>query len=169
VLTANGAVNDPSATISYQWQRDEADIFSATSSAYTVAEIDEGHTIRVVETATAGSASATSTSDPTALITDMTLGFTSSASVNNTAPKTGDILSAINGPLNDDDANVTGYQWQQRVGGVWSAADVHGGLDQRLPRAPRDRDGDRYRRGLNGVGVAVDVGGREVREYIRQT
>src|SRR5262245_41158 len=128
VLTADGAVNDPLAVISYQWQLDGADILGATSSAYTVAETDEGHTIRVIETATAGGATATSTSDPTLSVTDITLGFTSGASINNTSPKEGDVLRAINGSLNDGDAGVTGYQWQQQVGGVWT--DIVGATSQ---------------------------------------
>src|SRR5262245_51330332 len=127
-LTADGAVNDPLAVISYQWQLDGADILGATSSAYTVAETDEGHTIRVIETATAGGATATSTSDPTLSVTDITLGFTSGASINNTSPKEGDVLRAINGSLNDGDAGVTGYQWQQQVGGVWT--DIVGATSQ---------------------------------------
>src|SRR5947209_9164633 len=51
-------------------------------------------------------------SDLTA-VADITLAFTAASSINNTAPKQGDTLTAVNGTLNDSDASVTGYQWQE--------------------------------------------------------
>jgi len=48
-------------------------------------------------------------------VTDITLGFTSGASIDNTAPREGDTLFAVNGSLNDADAFVTSYQWQQNL------------------------------------------------------
>src|SRR5262249_4675593 len=97
VLTADGAVNDPTAVITYQWQfnvtgNDWADIVGATSSTYTVAEADEGHAIRVLESATAGGATATSTSDPTLSVIDIELAFTSQASIAGAAQE-GQVLS----------------------------------------------------------------------------
>ena len=91
------------------------DIFGETNQTYTVTEADEGNALRVVETATDGGTSATSTSDPTAAVTDITLGFTSGASIDNIAPREGDTLFAVNGSLNDADAFVTSYQWQQNL------------------------------------------------------
>src|SRR5262245_62826370 len=89
LLTALGEVDDPMATITYQWQENISgtwtDILGATSQTYTVIEADEGNALRVVETATDGSTSAMSTSDPTAAVTDITLAFTSAASIDNTA------------------------------------------------------------------------------------
>jgi hypothetical protein len=61
------------------------EVAGATNQTYTVTEPDEGNALRVVETATDGGTSATSTSDPTAAVTDITLGFTSGASIDNTA------------------------------------------------------------------------------------
>jgi hypothetical protein len=124
LLTALGEVDDPMATITYQWQESIngtwTDIPDATSLTYTVIEADEGNALRVVETAPDGGTSATSTSAPTAAVTDITLAFTSDASIDNTAPRVGETLSAVNGSLNDTDASVTSYQWQRSINGTWT-------------------------------------------------
>ena len=102
LLTALGQVDDPTATITYQWQENISgtwtDILGATSLTYTVVEANEGNILRVVETATDPSEvppSETSTSAPTAAVTDITLGFTSGASIDNNAPRVGETLSAV--------------------------------------------------------------------------
>src|SRR6202043_2960214 len=114
VLTAvNGTLNDSDAAVTgYQWTRDGVNISGATASTYTVTEADETHVLRVVETATDsdGGPSTTSTSAPTAAVSDITLAFTTTASISDTAQE-GQVLSAVNGTLNDSDASVTGYQW----------------------------------------------------------
>jgi hypothetical protein len=131
LLTALGEVDDPTATITYQWQENIngtwTDIPGATNPTYTVIEADEGNALRVVETATDGG-TAMSTSDPTAAVTDITLAFTSAASIDNTAPREGDTLSAVNGSLNDADASVTSYQWQRSINGTWT--DIPGATSQ---------------------------------------
>jgi hypothetical protein len=103
LLTALGEVDDPMATITYQWQENISgnwtDIPGETNPTYTVIEADEGNALRVVETATDGGTPAMSTSDPTAAVTDITLAFTSGASIDNTAPREGDTLSASMGRL----------------------------------------------------------------------
>ncbi len=87
-------------------------ITGATNATYTVQEADEGKTITVRETATDsdGGPSTTSTSAATAAVTDITLAFTSAATISGTARKP-PILTAVNGTLNDSDAAVTGWQW----------------------------------------------------------
>ena len=113
-LTAvNGTLNDSDASVTgYQWTRDGVNITGATASTYTVAEADETHVLRVVETATDsdGGPTTTSTSAATAAVTDITLAFTTAASITGTAQE-GQVLTAVNGTLNDSDASVTGYQW----------------------------------------------------------
>jgi hypothetical protein len=144
LLTALGEVDDPMATITYQWQENISgswtDISGATSPTYTVVEPNEGNTLRVVETATDLSEvppSETSTSDPTAAVTDITLEFTSGASINNTAPREGDTLTAVNGSLNDADASVTSYQWQRSINGNWT--DIPGATSQTYTVVGDDR------------------------------
>src|SRR5207248_2766277 len=76
VLTAvNGTLNDSDAVTGYQWTRDGVNISGATSQTYTVVEADEGHLLRVVETATDsdGGPSTTSTSAPTGAVADQAI------------------------------------------------------------------------------------------------
>src|SRR5262249_59423060 len=81
-----------------------------------------GEQPRVLGTAAdgAGGPTVTSTSAATTAVTDITLAFTSAASINNTSPKEGDTLTAVSGTLNDGDAAVTGYQWQELISGTWT-------------------------------------------------
>src|SRR4029077_2323849 len=135
VLSAvNGTLNDSDAAVTgYQWQSSSnggatwSNIASATSASYTAAEADEGHLLRVVETATDsdGGPSTTSTSAATGPVSDITLAFTSQASISGTA-KEGSVLSAVNGTLDDSDAAVTGYQWQISADGSTNWSNIGG-------------------------------------------
>src|SRR5207302_2480012 len=78
---------------------------------YTVAEADETRQLRVVVTSTDPDSTTTSTaSTATAAVTDITLAFNTAASITGTAQE-GQVLTAVNGTLNDSDAAITGYQW----------------------------------------------------------
>jgi hypothetical protein len=124
VLSAvNGTLNDSDAAVTgYQWTRDNVNISGATGSTYTVTETDETHLLRVVETAidSDGGPSTTSTSAPTAAVTDITLAFTTAASISGTAQE-GQVLTAVAGTLNDTDATISSYQWYVDVFGVATA------------------------------------------------
>jgi hypothetical protein len=113
-LTAvNGTLNDSDAAVTgYQWTSDGVNISGATGSTYTVTEADEGQLIAVVETAgdSDGGPSTISTSAPVGPVSDITLAFASVASISGNAQE-GQVLTAVNGTLNDSDAAVTGYQW----------------------------------------------------------
>jgi hypothetical protein len=114
VLTAvAGMLNDSDAAVTgWQWTRDGVNLSGATASTYTVIEADEGHVLRVVETATDadGGPATTSTSAPTSAVSDITLSFTSAAAISGSAQE-GHVLTAVAGTLNDPDASITSYQW----------------------------------------------------------
>jgi hypothetical protein len=136
-LTANAATNDADATIHYQWQRSDDGSFSVghitpigtDSSTYVVQESDEGAKIRVVATTSDSdnTSTASATSSATSTVIDKVLAFASAASISGTALE-GQTLTAINGTLNDNDAAVTGYQWQSFYGGAWH--DITGATSQ---------------------------------------
>jgi RTX calcium-binding nonapeptide repeat (4 copies) len=124
-LAANAATNDADAAIHYQWQElisgTWTDIGGATSQTYGVTEANEGHQIRVRAWTSDpdNSSTANVTSAATATVTDITLAFTSAASISGGAHE-GHTLTAVNGTLNDADAAVTGYQWQELISGTWT-------------------------------------------------
>src|SRR5205085_1204575 len=88
-----------------------------------------GRFLRVVETATDsdGGPSTTSTSAAIGPVADITLTFTTAASITGTAQE-GSVLAAVNGTLNDSDASVTSYQWQSAAtsGGTYSNITTNG-------------------------------------------
>ena len=115
-LTANATTNDVDATITYNWYNSADNYRTAigTGSTYVVKEADEGFQIHVV--ATTSDPDNSSTSAATNTVTDITLAFTSAASITGTAQE-GQTLTAVNGTLNDSDAAVTSYQWQKSTDG----------------------------------------------------
>src|SRR5262249_30986614 len=126
-LTAvNGTLNDADAAVtSYQWQElisgTWTNIFGATSQTYLVTEANEGHPIRVQETADGdGRPSLASPSAATNTMPDLTLALNDAPPIDNGTPKEGQTLTAVNGTLNDGDAAVTGYQWQELISGIWT-------------------------------------------------
>ena len=128
----DGTLNDSDAAVTgYQWQISAdgstgwTDIATATSSTYTPIETDEGQFLRVVETAhdSDGGPNTTSTSAATLAVADITLAFTSAASISGTA-KEGTAADRGDGTLNDSDAAVTGYQWQISADGSTGWTDI---------------------------------------------
>jgi hypothetical protein len=113
-VLSGAATNDADTTLTYQWQRDSADITGATGSTYTVVEADEAHALRVVVTShdTDGSGT-TATSAATAAVIDVAPTL-SAVTIASTAHE-GGTLTATGGTPNDADATVT-YQWQRDTG-----------------------------------------------------
>ena len=103
-LTAHANVNPTTATVSYQWKKDGADISGATSATYNATEAGE---YTCVITATQGSCSKSAT--PNATTVTVSTPSAGNVTVNNLA-----ICSGSNAQLT---ANVTGstgtlsYQW----------------------------------------------------------
>src|ERR671923_42656 len=145
-----GTLNDSDAAVTgYQWTRDGTAISGATSATYVAAESDEGATLRVVETATDsdGGPPTTSTSAATSAVSDITLAFTTAASITGTAQE-GQTLSAVDGTLNDSDAAVTGYQWTRdgtaitgATAATYVAAETDEGATLRVVETASDSDG----------------------------
>jgi uncharacterized protein YcsI (UPF0317 family) len=119
-LTANATANDADAVVAYQWQSltgsTWSNISGATGSAYTAAEADEGHQLRVVATSTDSDGSGTTaTSAATAAVVDITPAL--SVTISGTAQE-GQTLTAT-AVANDADA-IVAYQWQSLTGSTWS-------------------------------------------------
>ncbi|HKP25431.1 MAG TPA: hypothetical protein VJV39_16305, partial [Dongiaceae bacterium] len=116
ILTANFGDDDPdgpASGVSYQWQRDGADIGGATGSTYTLVAEDVGAQITVVVTYTDGQGFAeTIESDPTAAVVAVDDGD-ATVSISGTAAEH-QVLTANFG---DDDpdgaASGVSYQWQR--------------------------------------------------------
>src|SRR5205814_1374858 len=151
VLTAvNGTLNDSDAAVTgYQWTRDGVNISGATSSTYTVAEADEGHLLRVVETATDsdGGPSTTSTRDRKSVRGGNERGSRTAASTSSTDQE-GQGLSTGNGTRYDSDAAVTGYQWTRdgvnisgATSSTYTVAEADEGHLLRVVETATDSDG----------------------------
>src|SRR5207237_248477 len=114
VLTAvNGTLNDSDASVTgYQWTRDGVNISGPKSTSLTAPQVDETHLLRLVSTATDAHRGPSPSPSTTLFrsVTDITLAFNTAASITGTAQE-GQVLTAVNGTLNDSDASVTGYQW----------------------------------------------------------
>jgi hypothetical protein len=113
----------------YQWQIFDAGTgqwvdgsgTGVNSANYIPSEQDEGHALRVSLSFTDALLNTDHTTVSAGIVTDITLAFTSAASISGTAQE-GTVLTAVNGTLNDSDASVTGYQWQISANGTsgWS-------------------------------------------------
>jgi hypothetical protein len=122
-LTAIAVANDSDATITYHWQvlngATWSNIAGATGSTYTVTERNEGHELRVVATSTDSDGSGTTaTSAPTNPVIDVTpmISVTERG-----VPQEGRTLTATVHVTSDGDQGTTAYQWQELIGGTWTA------------------------------------------------
>ena len=122
ILTARANVTSDGdgGTTVFQWQRligtTWTNIAGATGATYQIVEQDEGSHLRVTSTFTDDTGqTASATSAATATVLDVTP--TLSVSISGVA-QDGQTLTAT-ALANDADA-VVSYQWQQRVGGVWT-------------------------------------------------
>src|SRR6202035_2784039 len=127
LLTATpviGDSDDASAAVSYQWQEKIAGVWTnisgANAATYTVTEANENHPIQVLASFTDDTGvlvSATSTAATAAVVDNSSL----SVSIDNTAPKDGDLLTATPVIGDSDDASAAvSYQWQEKIAGVWT-------------------------------------------------
>ena len=103
-----------SATFTYQWLADDADIGGATASNYTLADDDEGKTIKVqVSFTDDGGNDESLTSEPTAAVAENEPAGPPPAPQNLTAVVNGDGHIVLSWEAPDDDS-ITGYQILRR-------------------------------------------------------
>jgi hypothetical protein len=127
----------------YAWQRCDASqnnclpISGATSSTYTLADGDVGHTIAVVVTASNAAGSANSTSQATSVIDAVPPTDTQAPSISGTA-KDGHTLSASTGTWTGAPAPTYSYQWQDCSTSGESCADISGATEATYALADSD-------------------------------
>ncbi len=114
-LTAVSTLTDGDGlgTISYQWQRDGADISGATEATYTLGDEDAGAAVTVVASYTDGSGDSESvTSSATAAVVNVPDAPTGVISISGTATE-GATLTAVNTLADGDGLGTISYQWQR--------------------------------------------------------
>ena len=133
IADADGLTN---ATYSYQWLGDDTDIAGATSSTYTLAETNEGQTIKVRVIVTDDAENETTL---TSAATDEVSFAVQQQTANNPATggptisgtaQVGEMLTADTSGITDDDGLVNptySYQWVANDGGT--DADISGERD----------------------------------------
>jgi parallel beta-helix repeat protein len=132
-LTAGQWSGDPAPTLTEQWQRCDAsggncaDIGGATGSTYLLVAADVGQTVRVVETATNDSGSASQESAVTTVVT-----AAASAPVNGSPPvvsgtaQQGQTLTLTAGQWSGSPAPTLTEQWQRCDAGGAGCVDIPG-------------------------------------------
>jgi len=107
--------------LSYQWQRDSADITDATGDSYTLGDDDVGTLITVLVSYVDGGGTSESVGSsgvgPVVNINDLPGG---TVNIDNTTPAEGDILTASNSLTDADGMGTVSYQWQR------GASDISG-------------------------------------------
>ena len=125
--------------ISYQWQRDGADVAGATGNTYTLGNADVGHAIDVVAKYTDGHGTAeVVTSAATSSVTNVNDPPTGAVTISGTAQEN-QVLTASNTLADADGLGAISYQWQR------DGVDVAGAT------------GPSYALGNADVGHAIDV------------
>jgi uncharacterized repeat protein (TIGR01451 family) len=137
-LTQGQWTADPAATLSDQWQRCDASggactDTGATGSSYTLTDADVGHTVRVLETATNDSGSATAQSAQTAVVeaapppppAQSPPANATPPAVNGT-PQQGKTLTVTQGQWTGDPAPTLSEQWQRCDTSGANCADISG-------------------------------------------
>ncbi|HEY0720785.1 MAG TPA: FecR domain-containing protein, partial [Gammaproteobacteria bacterium] len=113
-VSNNLADIDGLGTISYQWQRDGVAINGATGTSYTLTQSDVGSTISVVASYTDGKGTLESVSSAvTAAVANLNDAPTGSVTLDNSAPKEGDLLTVSNTLDDLDGLGTISYQWQR--------------------------------------------------------
>jgi len=115
---------DGMGTVSYQWQRDSADITDAVGDNYTLGDDDVGTLITVIASyVDGGGASESVSSSSVGLIVNVNDLPGGAVNIDNTTPSEGDILTASNSLTDADGMGTVSYQWQR------GGSDINGETD----------------------------------------
>ena len=145
LATTNGTWSNSPASYAYQWRDCDgsgnscANISGATSSSYTLASGDVGHTIRVVVTAANAGGSASATAAQTGVVTSVP-----PAAPSNTALPTISGSTVQGQALNSSSGTWTGsptsyaYQWRECDGSGNSCANISGATSSSYTLASGD-------------------------------
>jgi len=111
--TTNGTwTGAPAPTFTYQWQRNNVNISSATNSTYLLVEADYNNPIRCVVTATNALGSASANSNSTANVAGLAPVNTAAPTISGTAT-IGSTLTVSAGTWTGVPTPTFGYQWQR--------------------------------------------------------
>jgi hypothetical protein len=144
VLTASNTIADLDGvgTITYRWQRQDADgnwvdIDGATGETYTLTQDDVGHEVHAVAQYTDGHGTAEQVaSNPTMAVGNVNDDPTGAVAVNGTV-RVGQTLTASNTIVDPDGVGTITYQWQRQDGdGNW--VDIDGATGGTYTLTPDD-------------------------------
>ena len=126
LLTATNTLSDEDGlgVVTYQWQRDGANILGATGSTYTTVQDDVGTANSVVAIYTDDEGTAeTVTSAKTSNVVNVNDAPTGAVTIDNTKPVEGDLLTTSNNLKDEDGVGTITYQWQSDGVNIWGATD----------------------------------------------
>ena len=143
LTTSNGSWSGSPTSYAYQWQDCNGSgascsgISGATSSSYTLAAGDVGHTVRSVVTATNAGGSTPATSAQTATVTSPPAPSNSGVPVVSGSAQQGDVLTTSNGSWSGSPTSYA-YQWQDCNGSGASCSGISGATSSSYTLAAGD-------------------------------
>jgi streptogramin lyase/type II secretory pathway pseudopilin PulG len=145
LVTTNGTWGGDAASYTYQWQDCDASgegctgIEGATSQGYTLVPGDEGHTVRVLVSASnSGGQAGPETSAPTAQVTVAQPAPTTPYPAISGEARDGQTLSTTNGTWGGDAIASYTYQWQDCNAEGYGCSDIAGATSQSYALTPGD-------------------------------
>lgn len=156
LTTTNGTWTDSPTSYSYQWQDCDAfgasctNVAGATTSSYTLAASDVGHTMRSVVTARNSAGSTSVSSVPTTVVTSPAPPTNTSLPTISGTPQLGQTLSANSGRWVGSPTSYT-YQWQDCA---TTCSNIPGATDQTYTLQASD-----FNQTIDVIVTATNAGG----------